>query len=121
MRGEKVFSVTKNDLTIQTFKSGGKGGQHQNKTDSGVRIIHKPSGAVGESRTDKSQYRNKRYALKRLVANPKFKLWVQRRYYEITDGKTLEQRVDEQLTDSNLKIETKDENDNWIPIKGEKQ
>jgi protein subunit release factor B len=34
-----VFSVTSKDLNIQTFRSGGKGGQNQNKVNSGVRII----------------------------------------------------------------------------------
>ena len=36
------------DVEIQSFKSGGPGGQHQNKTESGVRIIHKPTGLVVE-------------------------------------------------------------------------
>jgi len=46
MPKEKLFSITKKDLEIQTFCSGGLGGQHQNKTASGVRIIHRASGAV---------------------------------------------------------------------------
>ena len=102
---EHIFSITKKDLEIQTFRSGGKGGQHQNKTDSGVRIIHKASGAVGESRNDRSQYRNKRMALKRLTQHPKFKLWVNQTVFEITEGKTLEQKVKEQLKPENLKVE----------------
>ena len=46
---ELLFSVTRDDFTIQTFRAGGKGGQKQNKTDSGVRCIHNASGAVGEN------------------------------------------------------------------------
>ena len=38
-----LFSVTKKDFDIQTFRSGGKGGQHQNKRDTGVRCVHKAS------------------------------------------------------------------------------
>lgn len=49
---ELLFSLTKKDFRIETFRSGGKGGQHQNKTDSGVRIVHLESGAVGESREE---------------------------------------------------------------------
>ncbi len=45
-----LFSITKDDFTVQTFRSGGKGGQNQNKVESGVRIIHPASGAIGESR-----------------------------------------------------------------------
>jgi len=55
------------DYEIQTFCTGGPGGQHQNKTQSGVRLIHK-SGVRAESRTDKSQHKNKDNALKLLKA-----------------------------------------------------
>lgn len=111
---EKLFTVHKKDFTVQTFRSGGHGGQHQNKTDSGVRIIHKASGARGESRNDKSQYRNKRIALKRLTETNKFKLWIHKMAFEITSGKTIEQRVEEAMNIKNLKIEIKSENDKWI-------
>ena len=110
---ELLFTVTKKDFTIQTFRSGGPGGQHQDKTSSGVRIIHKPSGATGESRTDKSQHRNKRLALKRLTENNKFKVWVNRMAHELTSGKTIEQRVNEAMDPKNIKTETKDKNGKW--------
>jgi len=114
MGRELLFSINKKDFTIQTFRSGGKGGQHQNKTDSGVRIIHKESGAVGESRTDKSQHRNKRLALERLTETAKFKIWVQRRVLEIIEGKTIEQKVKESMVPENIKTEIKDENGRWV-------
>ena len=69
MKKELLFSITKKDFEVQTFRSGGKGGQHQNKTDSGVRIIHRASGAVGESRSERSQLVNKRLALKRQLTD----------------------------------------------------
>lgn len=53
---------------VETFRSGGKGGQHQNTTDSGVRLIHLPTGVRAESRSDRSQHRNKALALGRLRA-----------------------------------------------------
>ena len=53
---------------VETFRSGGKGGQHQNTTDSGVRLIHEPTGVRAESRSDRSQHRNKQLALERLRA-----------------------------------------------------
>ena len=114
MKRELLFSVTKKDFDIQTFKAGGKGGQHQNKTDSACRIIHKESGAVGESRSDRSQYRNKRLALQRLIKSVKFKLWVNRKILEITEGKTIEQKVKESMVPENIKIEVKNNIDNWI-------
>ena len=65
---ELLFSVTRDDFTIQTFRAGGKGGQKQNKTDSGVRCIHNASGAVGEGRDERSQLQNKKNAFKRWIA-----------------------------------------------------
>src|SRR5262245_2649702 len=60
--------VKDGDLEMQTFCTGGPGGQHQNKTQSGVRLIHKPTGVRAESRVDKSQHKNKDNALKLLKA-----------------------------------------------------
>lgn len=108
-----LFSVTKKDFIIQTFKAGGKGGQHQNKTDSAVRIIHPDSGAVGVSRSDRSQHRNKKLALERLTKTFKFKLWIQRRANEIGMGKTIEEQVEEEMSPKNLKVEIR-ENGEWV-------
>lgn len=46
--------------------AGGKGGQHQNRTESGVRLVHLPTGVVVISREERSQHRNKAIALERL-------------------------------------------------------
>lgn len=109
-----LFSIKKKDFSIQTFQSGGKGGQHQNKTDSGVRIIHIASNAVGESRSNRSQLRNKRIALKRLTKPNKFKIWAHLKAHEIINKKTIDQVVDEQMDEKNIKIEIKDKDNKWI-------
>ena len=62
-----VIEVNESELEMQTFCSGGPGGQHQNKTQSGVRLIHK-SGVRAESRTERSQFKNYDNALKLLKA-----------------------------------------------------
>lgn len=61
---------------MQHFRSGGKGGQNQNKRDTGTRVIHHPSGARGESREERSQLQNKRAAFLRMVKSPAFQLWL---------------------------------------------
>ena len=112
-----LFSITKKDFEIQTFCSGGKGGQHQNKTESGVRLIHRVSGAVGECRNFRSQYQNKKEALYRLVDSEKFKKWhkteVSRKQGLLVD---LETWVEKQLKPENIKIEVKDENGKWVVL-----
>jgi peptide chain release factor 2 len=56
------ITIRREDVERQTFCAGGPGGQHQNKTQSGVRLIHKPTGIVAECRSERSQRRNEEMA-----------------------------------------------------------
>jgi peptide chain release factor 2 len=56
------------DLKRDVFRSGGPGGQHQNKTESGVRYTHIPTGVAAESRSERSQHKNDTNALALLKA-----------------------------------------------------
>lgn len=58
--------INPEDIEVQTFRSGGAGGQYQNTTESGVRLIHKPTGLVAESREERSQHQNREICLRRL-------------------------------------------------------
>ena len=57
-----------NECRIDTFRAGGKGGQHQNKTETGVRITHVPTGTTAVARDNRSQAANRAAALDRLRA-----------------------------------------------------
>jgi len=54
------------ECRVETFGAGGKGGQHQNRTESAVRLVHLPTGLRASSRNERSQHRNKALALQRL-------------------------------------------------------
>ena len=54
------------ECEVETFRSSGPGGQHVNKTESAVRLRHKPSGVVVTSQQERSQHRNKQLCLEKL-------------------------------------------------------
>jgi peptide chain release factor 1 len=111
---ELLFSVTKKDLKVETFKTGGSGGQGRDKRDTGVRITHPASGAVAVSSDSRQQSQNKKLAFRRLVETPKFKAWHRiETAHRLGHAVAAEESLDHSMRPENLKIEVK-RNGRWV-------
>lgn len=101
-----MFSITIKDCEVQTFRVGGAGGGGKDTCDSGVRIVHKASGASGRAVETRSQSKNKQLAWKRMAESKEFKAWHKlecaRRLGQESE---IQKLLDEKLLDKNLKIE----------------
>lgn len=108
---QKILSVSIHDCRVDTFRSGGAGGQNQNKRDTGVRITHEPSGAVGESREERSQLQNKRTAFVRMAKSEVFRVWVK---LQAANAALVEDAVERAMRPANLRVEVRDDAGRWV-------
>lgn len=94
------------DLIFKASTGSGPGGQHRNKTESTITLTHPASGVSVRAGDEKSQHRNKRIALRRLVQNRRFKSWVRLHSAMIAEGyNSLEDKVDKLMKGENIIVE----------------
>lgn len=107
MTRELAFTVGKDKFKIKTFTAGGPGGQHQNHSNTAVRITHPDSGASAECRMFRSQHQNKMRAFQNLVNSGKFRVWVNRML--LKNGLTPEEQVERDMHPDNLLVMARDD------------
>jgi hypothetical protein len=112
VKKELAFSVGIHDCRVDTFRAGGKGGQNQNKRDTGVRVVHEASGAVGESREERSQLQNKKNAFRRMALTPKFQAWCK---LQCLRTSAVKWDVEQELQPERLKVEMQVDGQ-WAPF-----
>lgn len=104
--GKPLFTVRLSDLREERFRGSGAGGQNRNKRDTGVRFFHEPSGAVGESESERSQAQNRKEALRRLADTDRFQRWARAQAGAIIEGyASLDRKVDAMMRDEHLRVE----------------
>lgn len=113
MPREPFLSVTIKDCEVQHFRSGGKGGQNQNKRDTGTRVIHHPSGARGEARDERSQLQNTKAAFRRMAETSEFQLWIKR---QCGQEDLIKAKVERDMWPVNLRTEVQEEG-KWVETK----
>lgn len=113
---ELLFKVTAKDFEETHIRGSGPGGQHRNKTSTGVRLRHRASGAVAEATEHKSQEQNRREAWKRIRETREWKVWL-RDVLAIASGQpTIAQRVDRAMSPENITTQILDDRQRWISV-----
>jgi hypothetical protein len=113
---ELLFSVTRKDLDETPIRGSGPGGQHRNKTSTGIRLKHRASGAVAEATDSKSQSTNRVNAFKRLLETPEFKRWYREAVHVAMGRKPLEQELAEAMSPENITTQVLDERSRWVTV-----
>lgn len=118
MKREKLFSVTIHDCRVDTYRGSGKGGQNRNKRDTAVRVVHEPSGAIGQCEEQRTQWQNKKVAFGRMARTKEFDKWLRLEASKRTgELERIKKKVDREL--KHVKVECKDENGRWVNEKME--
>ena len=102
------LTVRASDCEWQFIRGTGNGGQNRNKRSTAVRVVHRPSGAVGYAEDERRQLDNRRLAFARMARTPRFVQWCR----DQVDG--IERAVREQMRDANLFVEVRREGV-WCP------
>ena len=106
MGRQLLFSVTMADVEMQTFTVGGHGGSGKDTSNTGVRLIHAPSGAIGEAREERSQLANKRAAFQRMAKSAAMQRWLRMQAAKLAGQPSVDELVEREMQPHKLRVET---------------
>jgi hypothetical protein len=109
----KAFSVTIADCRVDTFTVQGPGGGGKDTSNTGVRITHLASRAVGYCVDTRSQRKNKEIAFTRMAKSHTFTCWCNVKLAEMRTGETIDETVDKMMDPQNLRVECR-RNGVWV-------
>lgn len=102
---KKLFSVSISDCKVDTFTVGGRGGSGKDTSNTGVRVTHEASGAVGKASDTRSQSHNKQLAFVRMAETKDFQHWARLTAAKMQGQKSIGELVDEAMAPENIKVE----------------
>lgn len=112
----KLFSVTLKDCRVDCFTVGGNGGGGKDTSNTGVRVTHIQSGAVGKATDTRSQAKNKALAFRRMGESKEFVAWVHR---VVIDIDKVDAQVEYYMRPQNIKVEGRDHSGKWVELDAE--
>lgn len=111
-----LFSVTLDDCHVTCFTVGGNGGSGKDTSNTGIRIVHRASGAVGEGREFRSQRQNKVAAFRRMAETPTFQTWARAQAAKLQGEPSIDQQVERWMDPAHLVIEGRSPDGGWMRI-----
>jgi hypothetical protein len=113
---ELLFRVTRADLEETPIRGRGPGGQHRNKSHTGIRLVHPASGARAEATDSRSQTINRQEAWRRLRETPEFRHWFREMVATTMGRPSVEQEVSRLMAPENITTQVLDDNGRWTTV-----
>lgn len=110
------FTVNKKDFEVTWFSGKGGGGQHRNRHMNCCRLKHKATGIIATGQSNKERLANQKEAFHKIVKNPFFLAYCDRKLRELEGEETKEQWVERQMQNDKFTIQGLDENGNWVNL-----
>ena len=112
---ELLMTITRKDFAETHIRGTGPGGQHRNKSHTGVRLQHAQSGVTTEATDSRHQEQNRREAFRKMAAHPEFVRWVHNRALDLMGVRTVDERVADTMRPENIRTQVRRDG-KWVDV-----